>query len=152
MQSDIFGDLRDWGRALDQIAELRSSGKLDEHQEELARVLRYRDNWRLREAALEAAEDISSPSDEILSQVLAIMMDEGVYWQARVLAADTLSHLIKKHDNGPERALSLTEAKVIEKMNMILGSPQPPIFHESVRRFLRAIEETKGPLSRKVGP
>jgi len=143
MKSDVFGDLMVWGRVLDQIAELRKSKKLDEHQEGLTRILRYRDNWRLREETLEAIKDLEAPTDELLAQVLEIMMDENVYWQARVLAADALSRLVGKHRQGREASLSVSAAKVIEKMNAILGSRQPPVFHEGIRRFLTAIEKAR---------
>ena len=140
MSPDIFSDLRDWGEVLDRIAQLKGSKSLDEHQGGLARILRYRDNWRLREAALKAAGDIASPSDELLSQVLAVMMDEDVYWQARVMAAEALNHLMQKESGG---TASLNAAKVIEKMDALLSSPQPPALHDGVRRFLKAIERTE---------
>ena len=139
MKSDIFGNLRMWGRVLDQIADLRRSGKLDEHQEGLTRILKYMDNWRLREETLEAVKDLKNPCDDLLSQVLEIMMDEDIYWQARVLAAEALSELLGKHREGRKSALSASAAKVIEKMHMILDSPQPPAFHDGIRRFLAAV-------------
>ena len=143
MNGDVFGDLRVWGRVLDQIAELRKSNKLDEHQEGLTRILRYPDNWRLREETLEAVKDVEAPTGELLARVLAIMMDENLYWQVRVLAAEALSRLVGKHAKGNEAALSMSAAEVIEKMNAILDSPQPPVFHDGIRRFVAAIEKTR---------
>ena len=141
MSTDTFGNLQDWGRVMDQIAKLRRSKKLDQHQEGLTRLLRYRGNWRLREAALEAAREVSSPTDALLSQVLAVMMDEGVYWQARVLAAETLSQLIQK----PGRKVPvISAARAVKKMNRLLRTPQAPVFHESIRKFLQAVEKTRG--------
>jgi hypothetical protein len=139
MSTDVFGNLQDWGCVLDRIAELRRSRKLDGHQEGLNRLLRYRDNWRLREAALEAAKEVSSPTDALLSQVLAVMMDEGVYWQARALAADALSQLVQKSGKIP----AVNASRVAEKMNQLLDTPQAPVFHESIRRSLQAVEKAR---------
>lgn len=143
MKGDVFGNLRDWSRVLDQVAEFREAGTLDEHQQGLTRLLRYRDNWRLRETALKAAKCLKSPSEELLSQVLAVMMDEDVYWQARVLAADTLSHLISECGKAGNGNLSTIAFEAMGKMESILDSPQPPVMHESIRRFLTAMEKTR---------
>lgn len=144
MSADLFGNLRDWGPVMDQIAGLTKSKKLDEHQVGLARILRYQENWRLREAVLKAAKDISLPSDEILSQMTEIMMDENIYWEARLLAADALSRLVLKSEKGSSHMPPHYTAKVMEKMNVILNSPQPPIFREGIGRLLMAIKEAKG--------
>ena len=52
MSGSVSDDLLDWGKALDQIAELTEAGALDEHQHGLVRLLGCRGSWRLREAAL----------------------------------------------------------------------------------------------------
>jgi len=140
MSPDIFGGLRDRGKVLDRIAQLKGSESPDEHQEGLTRILRYRGNRRLREAALKAGGDIASPADELLSQVLAVMMDEDVYWQARVMAAEALNHLIQKEFGG---TASLNPAEAIEKIDALPSSPQPPAFHDGVRRFLKTVKGTE---------
>ena len=45
MKDHIFGNLMDWGYALDTLHLLRDSGSLDDHQDELIRLLRYDKNW-----------------------------------------------------------------------------------------------------------
>lgn len=52
MDSDIFGNLMDWGLVLDKLDDLKKSEKLHKHQADLIRILRYRNNWRLRETVL----------------------------------------------------------------------------------------------------
>jgi len=146
MSRDVFGDLQDWGRVLDQIAELRRSKKLDQHQEGLARLLRYQGNWRLREAALEAVKEVNSPTSVLLSQVVAVMMDEGVYWRARVLATETLSQLIQKR--GRKVPVIISAGGVVKKMNRLLDTPQAPVFHESIRKFLQAVKKARGTRAR----
>ena len=76
---DIFGNLTDWEQVLDKLNDLKKSETLHKHQAGLARILRYRNNWKLRETVLEYITYINEPSDEILTEAINIMMDEGVY-------------------------------------------------------------------------
>jgi len=140
VSSDIFGNLREWGHVPEQLAQLTQAGALDGHQEGLIRLLRYRHNWRLREMALEAVQHLRSPTGGLISEVLAIVMDEGLYCEVRMLAAKSLSALLcqsapRFSSNG--RAIL---CHVIQKMNMLLGLPQPPVMHRVLRECLAAIE------------
>ena len=96
MRRDDFGNLRDWGSVMDRLERLRDEAVLDEHQAGLARILRYRGNWRLREAALEAIQYVKEPSDELLARVLDIVADQGLYREVRVLAARALEGMFEK--------------------------------------------------------
>ncbi|MBW2252789.1 MAG: hypothetical protein JRF60_19770 [Deltaproteobacteria bacterium] len=94
MNSDIFDNLMDWGQAMDKLNQLKQSKTLNEHQPGLVRILRYRDNWRLRETVLNYVKDITHPSDDLLTEVLNIVMDENVYYDARIIAVDALASLM----------------------------------------------------------
>ena len=132
---DIFGNLLDWGRVMEQIAELRDAGKLDEHQDGLRRILRYPDNWRLRETVLGCVKDLSAPSEEIISEVLAIMRNDNIYWEARVMAAEALGHVVGRRESiGAELA-----HEVVEAMEAILARTQPSQFHDAIRRSLPTV-------------
>ena len=102
MSSDIFGNLMDWGQAMDKLNQLKQSKKLNEHQPGLARILRYRDNWRLRETVLSYVKDIAHPSDDLLTEVLNIVMDENVYYDARIIAVDALASLMNNYKYNKE--------------------------------------------------
>ena len=120
MSPDIFGNLREWGEVPNQLRQLAESKKLDEHQEGLIRILRYRDNWRLRELVLDVVKSLESPSDELLGALLDIMMDDGVYCEARVLAAHALSQLAGMRQTEGASGQSGNVDQMIEKMNMLL--------------------------------
>ena len=143
MSGDVFGNLREWDRVPAQIDELTRTGKLDEHQEGLARILRYRDNWRLREMVLKSIGELEAPSDEIISGALDIMMDDAVYFEARILAADVLRDLIARNRIPSESGRPVNARTIAEKMEIVLDSPEPPVVHEAVRRCLTAMQKAE---------
>ena len=143
MSDDIFGNLREWGQIPEQIAELADTGKLDEHQAGLVRILRYRNNWRLREMALRSMRDLRAPSNELISEVLSIIADEGVYYEARILAAQALVDLLtgKGIECAEDRDAVL--GRVVERMRTVVDSPGPPVLHNVMRECLTTIENAR---------
>ena len=142
MNDDGFGNLREWGSVLEKMETLARSGKLGDHQEELIRVLRYNDNWRLREAALAALPAIPAPSPALIDEALKIMMRDDLYYDARILAADALGKTLKKDSRANRRngdKMKVTLDRVIEGMNRLLSDPQPPILHRAVQESLDRI-------------
>ena len=140
MSADIFGNLREWGEVPGQLRQLAESKKLGEHQEGLIRILRYRDNWRLRELVLDVVKTLESPSDELLRAILDLMMDDGMYCEARVLAAEALSQLASGRQTEGTNGRSGDVDRTIEEMNMLLRVPQAPVLHDAVRKCLLVIE------------
>ncbi len=133
MSSDIFGNLMDWGQAIDKLNQLKQKKILNEHQPGLVRILRYRDNWRLRETVLSYVKDITHPSDDLLTEVLNIVMDENVYYDARILAVEALASLMNNYKNNKEND-RIDKNDVNKKIKALLVSPHPPVFHEAIRR------------------
>ena len=134
---DIFGDLRDWGRVLGLIEGTRKDDRLDEHQEGLARILRYLDNWRLREAVLECFQNVRSPSPELVSAVLAILLDQNVYCDARVLSASALGCLADRTGGGA----GLDRNEILEKLRDVLNTPQVPVLNNAVKQALARLSK-----------
>ncbi|MCE5263409.1 MAG: hypothetical protein LLG97_07725 [Deltaproteobacteria bacterium] len=142
MNDQSFGNLKDWGGVLEKLEALAMAGKLGDHQDELIRLLRYNDNWRLREAALGALPRIQAPSPALIDEALAIMMCDDLYHDVRILAADALGKTLRKkakagsrgHDKAGEPV-----GKVLDGMNRLLNDPQPPILHKAVQASLEKI-------------
>ena len=132
MKPDPFGNLTDWGQVLETFDELADSGRLAECQPGLIRILRFKGNWRLREEVLKRVGEIKTPSKELALQVLAILADDNVYYDARIIAGDALVQLLK---NGPvdshEELVSATR-KLADKLK---STPQPPFFEEVLERL-----------------
>jgi len=143
MNQDIFGNLREWGVVLERLNDLKQSRKLDEHQEGLTRILRYRENWRLREKVLEYAIEIERPIDKFLTELFNIMIDEDIYFDVRILAANALGYLIPKRKVIPEKEEKFSKTKVVLQMIDILDSAGPPYFHAAIAKSLGMIGDKR---------
>ena len=125
MQPDPFGNLKDWGPVLELICKLADDGNLRECQPGPTRILRYRDNWRLREETLNRIGKISNPADALVRQVLNIIADENLYDEVRILACDTMMELLKNSANTFDIQ---TEKELLEIVENLLSSQHPPQF------------------------
>ena len=141
MGCDEFGNLREWGRVIEQISGLKDAGTLNEHQEGLVRILRYRENWRLRETVLEVVREVKSPSVEFVFGVSAVLTDSGLYGEVRVLAAEALGELLRNRKETEGNAGVRIECEIVEQMKRILDSPGAPVLHDAIRRVLVRIDE-----------
>ena len=132
MKHDPFGNLTDWGAVLDIFEALANSGGLAECQPGLIRILRFKGNWRLREEVLKRIGEIQVPSEELFLQVLSILTDDNIYYDARVIAGDALVPMLKNVHAGAYDELTEAARKVIEKLKR---TPQPPFFDEALDRL-----------------
>ena len=150
MTDDIFGNLREWGHVPDQLAQLAEAGALDDHQEGLIRLLRYRDNWRLREMALEVVPHLRSPDDRVISEVRSVVLDDGLYCEVRMLAAKSLSALLTENAAHYRRDGRTVLCGVIQRIRMLLESPHPPVMHEALRECLAVLDQAEPALRASV--
>lgn len=140
MEQDGFGNLEDWSRVTEQLAELSRVGRLEEYQDAVAALLRHRGNWRLREAALESIPTIRHPTENLIREVCGVMMDEHLYYEARVLAAEALGAMLERcAEDAQTGALPLRE-EVREQMHALLNSREVPVIHQALRRILPKVE------------
>ncbi len=139
MKRDALGNLEQWGRALEQLDEWKRAGQLDIHQDDLLWLLRFRGNWRLREAALEAMASLRSPSPELICEACNILVNESLYHEVRILAAEAVAALLSR-DRNPGAPISALAGEVRERMRALLESAQPPVMHIALRRVLCRIE------------
>jgi hypothetical protein len=141
--SDIFGNLTEWGQVIETLDQLKELKQLDRNQDGLTRVLRYRDNWQLRETVLKHIVHLTEPTEELVREVINIAADEYIYVDMRILAVDALCQLIplciRRGDNKDSKLVEIA----IENMNKLLNSPQPPLLHEAVTEALKMIKKTQ---------
>jgi len=141
-ESKIFGDLMEWGAVLEKMEVLCKSGRLGDYQDELIRVLRYNDNWRLREAAMVVLPAVKKPCAALVDEVLAILMRHDLYCEVRILAAEALGRMLKNEPSGG-RPRSAEDnriiGKVLEGMSRLLMDSRPPILHRAVRESINRI-------------
>ena len=143
MQSDIFGNLMEWGDVLEKLERLRDSDSLDEHQAGLVRILRYPRNWRLREAALGAIRKVKQPTEELLKETLNIVLNEEVYIEARTMAVDVLADLMIKDRRIRSKNEITARSRVLEKMESLMGDTQSPLLRERTERFFKKLANRK---------
>jgi hypothetical protein len=89
---------------------------------------------------LEYITYLKEPSDEILTEAINLMMDETIYLDARILAANALAELALNRKDDEENNQAINRTVVIEKMESILNSPQPPVLNEAIKKSLTAIK------------
>jgi len=138
MRQDEFGNLSEWGDVLERLEQLKRSGELDGHQTGLARLIRYHGNWRLREAALKSCLEISCASDVLIADTLNTLADEQTPLRLRVLAADSLAHLVPRY--APENGSPFDVERVTEVMAQVAARVQPPVLADAVQQALAAVE------------
>ncbi|MBW2604952.1 MAG: hypothetical protein JRE28_11665 [Deltaproteobacteria bacterium] len=136
MKHDPFGNLNDWEPVIDLFDELAEKGKLAECQPGLVRILRYKGNWRLREEVLKRIGKFQAPSDELMSQVITILDDDNIYYDARTLACEALIQLSRNVQDGLYDKIITAVRKVVEKL---INSPQPLFFDKKLKTLYSQI-------------
>lgn len=144
MRGDPFENLREWGAVLDELRKRAVGGTLDEIQPVLVRLIRYRDNWRLREEGMRAAARVTRPDGELLRALLAVASDPELYVDARILAVRGVAELVVRHPSAglPD---DVDPDEVLAVLREQLSRPEPPVLHRAVKR---AIEHIAGRFSR----
>ena len=144
MKDYSFGNLMDWGSVLDKLQHLKDTGELDNHQDELIKLLRCDVNWRLREAAVEASSTLTNPSVDTVKLLVELIKREDIYYNIRIMAAEALSTLVpvvmeSKDLNKDLARLFINEAN--HEVTSLLSTPAPPIFHDALDVTLGQIQK-----------
>jgi hypothetical protein len=151
MTKDIFGNLRDRALVVMKINVLCARNKLDDYQDGLIRILRYRKNWLMREDILKHIKDVHNPSDLLLQEVLAILMDEDLYHDTRILAAEALACVFSRKGGTATPEMAVNVPFVLKNMDDLLRKPllkQQSLSMQvkQKRRYQRSTEKTKSTL------
>lgn len=140
MDKDPFGNLLEWGAVLDQLNELEQKDGLADCQAGLIRILRFKGNWRLRETVLKLIPKIETPETRLCEAVLNIIMDDNVYYEARILASEALQQLIEHCRSRRKDREMLSQVPVADHLNLLMKTPQPPIFFNAIDRCLQNLK------------
>jgi len=76
--------------------------------------------------------EIQTPSRALADQVVAILADDNIYYDARIIASNALIQLLKKIESSDRDDIQARLQKVIQK---IKSTPQPPFFDQAVDRL-----------------
>ena len=132
MQADPFGNLTDWGPVLERIYSLAEEGTLSECQHGLIRILRYRDNWRLREEVLKQVATMENPEVALVRQVLKIITDDQLYYEVRILAIETLLQLL---NNDANTFADEVETEIFQTVENLLSAHHPSLFEPALKKL-----------------
>ena len=141
MSHDPFGNLEDWGKVLITVKQLTDQGTLDEAQEGIIRLVRYRDNWRLRETALVAARQIKEPTPALLAAIMQVLEDQATYVDARILAARALGDLAGGKGRGAKPTASTKALRVV--LQRQLENPEAPVLTRAIEAALQKLSKTR---------
>lgn len=132
MKDDPFGNLTDWDLVLDTLENLSVSGELSQCQPGLIRILRYKGNWRLREEVLKRVGEVQSPAKELVDQVIAILDDDNIYYDARIMAGNALLQLLNRVEDISGNDLESKARKVVDTLK---STPHPTFFEKAIDRL-----------------
>jgi len=146
MNNFIFGNLNDWGIVLEKLEKLSETRELDNYQDELIRLLRFDQNWRLREAAIESLTFVKNPSLKLAREVNTLIKRKDLYYDVRILAADGLEKLSTAIVNNKcfdKDILKQFIQGVMEDMDDLLASPEPPKFHNALQKSIAQVKKVE---------
>jgi len=144
MKDHILGNLTDWGMVLDNLKKLSDSQELGNYQDELIRLLRFDQNWRLREAAIEFLPLVENPSLNLAREVISLIKRKDLHYDVRILATDGLEKLattIVNNKGFDKDTLNQFVLSILKDLEALLASPEPPIFHDALQNSMNQIKE-----------
>lgn len=144
MENNIFGNLTDWGIVLEKLEKLSKNKELGNYQDELIRLLRFDQNWRLREAAIESLPFVENPGLNLAREIISLIKRKDLYYDVRILATDGLEKLATTivNNKGFDKDILKQFVLSIQKdLDALLASPEPPIFHDALQNSMNQIKE-----------
>ena len=146
MKNYIFGNLTDWEIVLDKLKQLSDSRELGNYQDELISLLRFDQNWRLREAAIESLPLVENPSINLAIEVFSLIKRKDLYYDVRILATDSLEKLtttIVNNRDSDKDSLKQFIFSILSDLEILLASPEPPIFHDALQNSMDQIKQVE---------
>ncbi len=144
MENNSFGNLTDWGIVLEKLEKLSKNKELGNYQDELIRLLRFDQNWRLREAAIESLPFVENPGLNLAREIISLIKRKDLYYDVRILATDGLEKLATTivNNKGFDKDILKQFVLSIQKdLDALLASPEPPIFHDALQNSMNQIKE-----------
>ena len=135
-------NFQEWERVLATLEKIKRRGDLHHFQNDLIRLLKYRGNWRLCEAALKAIQHIQQPTAPLVSEVLTIIMDDNLYYEVRAMACHTLNGLIHRYKSSSNGCQTLARLPIAKHLKALTSVPQPPILSTAASACLASMAES----------
>lgn len=150
MERDLLGNLTEWGRVADFLEQMRRDRNLDEHQAGMARILRYRGNWRLTEQVLWLALQVTQANDLLTAEVINLLADPRSDWETRLLAARAAGHLLT-HRPPQAGPAGFDPERAVGAMQDLSGRVGEPALQQAIREAVVQIRQNAGNSLGRVG-
>ncbi len=143
--ADVFGDLEDRAAVLATLDRLREDSQLYDHQLGLSRLVRYREDRNLQEAALQSALEIRIASELLVAEALNALVSKETPLSLRIAAARAAGHLLARYK--PNLRSRMDPQRAYETLEHVAAQRQPPSLADSLREALEAARPamTSGP-------
>jgi hypothetical protein len=132
--SDVFGDLQNWRGVLSTLDDLSADGRLDGHQDGLARLVRCRENPRLQMAAVESALQIGTSFDLLVADTLNAVACRESSLALRVAAARATGHLLSHY--APSGFSQFDLQRAFQTLQHMAAREQPPPLAQALQEAL----------------
>lgn len=136
---DSFANFQEWERVLETLKKIKQKDELHKHQSDLIRMLKFKGNWRVREGALDAVLQITQPTSDLVSEILQIVMDDNLYYEARVMACNALKKFADHYRYNSKGHNTLSRLAVSKRLKALNAVPQPPMLSHAVTKCLNTI-------------
>lgn len=131
-------DVKDWRTLNEELEKLKRFSFLDEHQNEIRKLLRHRGCWRMKECALAGVREMREPGEELIQDVCSIMCDEQAPPTLRMAAVFIIRDFVLAQRKKGEPLLRYGGVTVVNRLRRLVGVPMHPILQ---MRIVSALEE-----------
>ncbi|NLV31359.1 MAG: hypothetical protein GXY47_09405 [Acidobacteria bacterium] len=147
MHPTLFDPSTTESQATAVLEELHRQNRLDEHQADLAGVLRSVRSRELVRAVLEYATRVDKASDILIAEVLHVLVSADHLVSTRARAAAALGHLVSRRPPGTVSDFDLD--RVVESMSHVLRRTDSPALKKAL---FGALGQVRGRTVAPAGP
>lgn len=130
MHPSLFDPSTPASEVLAALEGIHRQNRLDEHQVDLAGVLRSARSRELVRAVLEYAAQVDKASDILIAEVLHVLASDDHLVSIRVRAAAALGHLVSRRPPGTVSDFDLD--RVVESMSHVLRRTNSPALKKAL--------------------
>jgi hypothetical protein len=132
--TDPLADLRQAKVVLECLSRLTAEGRLDDQQQNLARLVRARESPELQQAALECALHVKRANDLLVADTVNTLVSRETPLGLRVAAARAAGHLLTHygaHDSSP-----FDPHRAYRTLEHLAMQQHPPALADALREAL----------------
>lgn len=138
--TELWKTIKEWGRVMSLVEFSTREKTLDSREHDLLWLLRSPDP-RFRGAALRAIRHLRYHSGPLMSELVRLVEDEGLFSDLRVAAAEAFAHLVSR---GAMAGSGGSDPRLLERLKGLLDRPQPSDLARALHAAVGAVDEAGG--------